>query len=412
MIGVKASITMGRLRSIRVFILGDAHRPGSYTVSSLSTMTNALLVSGGVSSIGSLRNVQLKRNGRLVGSLDLYDLLLRGDTSGDARLQPGDVIFIPPVGPTVGVDGQVRRPAIYEIRMEKSVGEIIELAGGLLPSAYPQASQIERINEDRERTMINIDLSDSTKLAELVLADDILRIYSVLEKKEDVVFLDGHVYRDGTFEWRTGMRVSNLIQSIDDLIPKADLHYVLVRREDPATQQVSVFSVDLANIFQSPRSAADPLLRPRDRVMVFDQEGDRRVMIDPILEELKLQARHDEPSPIVGVSGRIMSPGRYPLEEGMRVGDLIRAGGYLDEAAYVLEAELTRYAVGTDAGAHARRQVANFKTSSRIPLNGLRRGLNTKLPTDIRVVLTERQSSSHTQRPYIARVRWKWGRRY
>lgn len=140
MIGVRASITMGRLRSIRVFILGDAYRPGSYTVSALTTMTNALFVSGGVNTIGSLRNIELKRNGRLVTTLDLYDLLLRGDTSGDSRLQPGDVIFIPPVGKTVGVDGEVRRPAIYELRDEKSAEDVLELAGGLLPTAYPQAS--------------------------------------------------------------------------------------------------------------------------------------------------------------------------------------------------------------------------------------------------------------------------------
>ncbi|MEE3189565.1 MAG: SLBB domain-containing protein, partial [Pseudomonadota bacterium] len=150
MIGVRASITMGRLRSIRIFILGDAYRPGSYTISSLSTMTNGLLVSGGINPIGSLRNVQLKRNGRLIQTLDLYDLLLRGDTSADTRLQPGDVIFIPPVGRTVGVDGEVRRPAIYELRAEKTVDDVLELAGGLLPTAYPQASQIERINDKRE----------------------------------------------------------------------------------------------------------------------------------------------------------------------------------------------------------------------------------------------------------------------
>jgi polysaccharide export outer membrane protein len=350
MIGVKASITMGRLRSIRIFILGDAHRPGSYTVSALSTMTNALFVSGGISPIGSLREVQLKRNGRLVGSLDLYDLLLRGDTSSDARLQPGDVIFIPPVGPTVGVDGQVRRPAIYEIRGEKTVAEVIELAGGLLPSAYPQASQIERINEERERTIISVDLTASDNLARSVVADDVVRIFSVLEKKEDVVFLSGHVYREGTFQWRPGMRMSNLVETVDDLMEKADLHYVLVRREDPVTQQVSAFSADLTKVFASSGGDSDPLLRPKDRVIVFDQESDRREVIDPLLAELRLQGRHDDPAPIVGVSGRVRTAGKYPLEDGMRVSDLIRAGGFLHEAAYVLEAELTRYGVGSGQG--------------------------------------------------------------
>ncbi|HIJ31413.1 MAG TPA: polysaccharide export protein, partial [Gammaproteobacteria bacterium] len=115
MIGVRASITLGRLRSIRVFILGDVQRPGSYTVSALSTMTNALFVSGGVTKIGSLRNIQLKRQGKVVTTLDLYDLLLKGDTSQDARIQPGDVLFVPPVGEVVGIGGEVRRPALYEL---------------------------------------------------------------------------------------------------------------------------------------------------------------------------------------------------------------------------------------------------------------------------------------------------------
>ena len=135
LIGTRVSVTMGDLRSIRVFVLGEAQKPGSYTVSGLSTMTNALFVSGGVKKIGSLRNIQLKRDGRLVSTLDLYDLLLHGDTSGDHQLLPGDVIFIPPIGNTVSVYGAVRRPAIYELKNEKTAEQAIELAGGLLPDA-------------------------------------------------------------------------------------------------------------------------------------------------------------------------------------------------------------------------------------------------------------------------------------
>ncbi|MCZ6517973.1 MAG: SLBB domain-containing protein, partial [Gammaproteobacteria bacterium] len=206
MLGVSASISMGPLRSIRIFLLGDVYRPGSFTVSSLSTTTNALFVGGGINEIGSLRNVQLRRNGNLVSTLDLYDLLLRGDTSGDARLQPGDVIFIPPVGKRVGVDGEVRRPAIYELKSEHQVADVLELAGGILATAYPKASQIERINADRERTVIDVDLTSATGLSMPVNANDTIRIYSVAEKREDIVFLVGHVIRSGAFQWRTGMR--------------------------------------------------------------------------------------------------------------------------------------------------------------------------------------------------------------
>ena len=137
MIGVRASVAMGTTRSIRVFVMGETNRPGSYTVSGLTTVTSALYASGGVKPIGSLRDIQLKRQGAVIRRLDLYDLLLRGDTSGDAKLLPGDVIFIPPVSATVAVDGEVQRPAIYELKGTTSVADIIQLAGGTTPRPIP-----------------------------------------------------------------------------------------------------------------------------------------------------------------------------------------------------------------------------------------------------------------------------------
>ena len=345
MIGVTASITMGPLRSIRIFVLGDAYRPGSYTVSALSTMTNALFVSGGISDIGSLRNVQLKRNGELVTTLDLYDLLLRGDTSSDARLQPGDVIFIPPLGKTVGVDGEVRRPAVYELRNESTVAQVLDVAGGLLPTSYPQASRIERINSERERTVIDVDLTTKAGMSANIRADDTIRIYSVLEKREDIVLLEGHVNREGTFQWQPGMRLTDLIPSARDLRPKADPDYVLIRRERPDGLRTEVRSADLGNALRAPGSEADVLLRPKDQVTVFDLSADRSEQLLPLIDELRMQARHGSPTQEVTVVGRVRAPGVYPLESGMRVSDLLRAGGQLEEEAYPLEAELTRFSV-------------------------------------------------------------------
>src|SRR5690606_5682181 len=145
MIGVNASVTLGALKTIRIFVLGEAQVPGSYVVSSLSTMTNAIFASGGITEIGSLRNIQLKRSGKIIARLDLYDLLLNGVTSGDSRLLPGDVIFIPPIGKSVGVAGQVKRPAIYELKNETEVEQVINLAGGLAPTAFVPATRITRI---------------------------------------------------------------------------------------------------------------------------------------------------------------------------------------------------------------------------------------------------------------------------
>jgi protein involved in polysaccharide export with SLBB domain len=346
MIGEQAVITLGTLRSIRVFVLGEANRPGSYTVSALSTLTNALFVSGGIKPIGSLRDIQLKRNGRIAARLDLYDLLLRGDTSHDARLQPGDVIFVPPVGETVGIAGEVRRPGIYELKDEKTVQQAVALAGGLLPTAYPQASKIERINGRGERTLVDVDLGNKAALAGAVQAGDTLHVYSILEKMEDIVLLSGHVQRPGAYQWRAGMHVSDLIPSIENgLLPRPDLDYALVKRELAPDRRVQVFSIRLGDALQHPASAANVELRSRDEVIVFDALEDRTEVVGDLVGELKDQASFQQPAKVVEVGGLVRHPGDYPLEASMRVSDLIRAGGGLAEAAYALGAELTRYDV-------------------------------------------------------------------
>jgi protein involved in polysaccharide export with SLBB domain len=180
LIGTQVSVTMGQLRSIRIFVLGDANRPGSYVVSSLATMSSALYRSGGISRVGSLRNIQLKRSGLIVARLDLYDLLLNGDTSGDSRLQPGDVIFIPPIGAQVSVNGAVRRPAIYETEGDSSISDVIQIAGGLLPDAYPENAWIERIDANKGRVVISINADRQAAATTLMQAGDVLMIPQVL----------------------------------------------------------------------------------------------------------------------------------------------------------------------------------------------------------------------------------------
>ncbi|HUO00491.1 MAG TPA: SLBB domain-containing protein [Bradyrhizobium sp.] len=345
LIGAHVSVTMGTLRSIRVFVLGDAEKPGSYTVSGLSTMTNALFVSGGVKKIGSLRNIQLKRDGRLVSTLDLYDLLLHGDTSGDRHLLPGDVIFIPPIGPTVAVYGAVRRPAIYELKTETTVAQAVDLAGGMLPDADATLGQVERILPSRQRQMLDVDLTAATgRLARLSNGDK-LRIPSIRPTLEDSVKLTGYVYRPGAFAYQSGLHLTDVLHSFAELRPEADLHYIMIRRIVPPELRIQVISADLARALAAPHSAADPALRPRDEIMVFNLSSSRDRILEPILHDLKLQATPDKPEQVVTIDGRVKVPGKYPLEPSMHVSDLIRAGGSLQDAAYTGQAELTRYAV-------------------------------------------------------------------
>jgi protein involved in polysaccharide export with SLBB domain len=345
LIGTRVSVTMGDLRSIRVFVLGEANKPGSYTVSGLSTMTNALFVSGGVKKIGSLRNIELKRNGRLITTLDLYDLLLRGDTSGDRQLEPGDVIFIPPVGKTVSVDGAVRRPAIYELKGEKTVGQAIEMAGGLAPDADAKLGQLERILPSRLRQMRNIDLTAATSRATDLDNGDKLMIPAIRPTLENSVELTGYVFREGQFEYHPGLRLSDVLDSFDELRPNADRHYIMIRREVPPEEKVQVLSADLTRALKSPHSAADPELKPRDKIVVFNLSAERERILAPLIHDLELQATPDVPEQVVSIDGRVKAPGKYPLEPAMHISDLIRAGGSLEDAAFRGQAELTRYAV-------------------------------------------------------------------
>lgn len=345
MIGTRAVVGLGELRSLRVLITGEAERPGSYTVSGLSTMTNALLVSGGVKPIGSLRNVQLKRGSRLIATLDLYDLLLKGDSSKDARILSGDVIFIPPVGKTAGIAGEIRRPAIYEYKGAATVWDLVGLSGGLTAEAAPHLVKVDRIDADEGHVLLSVNLGTEQGRATKLKPGDVVRIPAVRETLADSVMVSGHVYRPGPAQFRLGSRLTDLLPGVDELKPNADLHYVLIRRELPPDRRVTVLSADIAKAWAQPQSDANVVLTPRDQIIVFDMEATRSALLDPVLADLNRQSRRERPSQIVNIGGSVRMPGEYPLEVGMRVADLVRAGGSLDESAFGADAELVRYEV-------------------------------------------------------------------
>ncbi|MBN2068135.1 MAG: SLBB domain-containing protein [Opitutales bacterium] len=272
LIGVEASVTMGELRSIRVYIMGEVVRPGSYAVSSLSTITNALFACGGVKESGSLRAIQLKRSGKLVASMDLYDLLMAGDNSNDARLQPGDVILVPPIGETASVSGAVVRPAVYEIKGSEDVSDLIALAGGCRSDAYLGASQLQRIDPiSRKRTIVSVDLSDESSSIDVHNGDDLM-VLPIAERVHDSVKISGHVALPRSLQWHEGMRLLDAIPSVDDLLPKADLMYVLIKRENPHTGYISVRSTRLDAAFADADSKWNLELSPLDEIIVLNDE--------------------------------------------------------------------------------------------------------------------------------------------
>ncbi|MEX2474390.1 SLBB domain-containing protein [Marinobacter sp.] len=358
-IGVQASVTLGELRSMRVFVLGEARNPGSYTVSSLSTITNALYVSGGIKRTGSLRTVEHKRNGKVVGQLDLYDLLLKGDSSKDNRLQPGDVIFIPPVGKRAGVEGEVHRPALYELKNESTLQELIQLAGGLTPQAYPKLTRIERTNEEYLRILAEADLTKPQGQSARIQSGDRITVASVSEITGQYVEVKGAATRPGRLAWVPGMRVSSVVRSLDnDLLPVADKRYAAIVRTDPDTDAVSVINLRIRDALSNPGSADDVRLAEKDQLLIFTDQGklkasggddnrfSRESLFAPVLHRLKAQAQPGAPEQTIRITGPVRYPGEYPLPESGKVADAIYVAGGLKDSASLYTAELARFSTG------------------------------------------------------------------
>ena len=211
--------TLGKLRSIQVFVVGQAKRPGTYTVSSLSTLVTAVFAAGGPSSKGSMRNIQLKRGNQVVAEFDLYDLLLSGDKSRDAKLLPGDVIYIPPVGPLVAVTGSVNVPAVYELKQSTVLFDLIRWAGGLATTAAGQKATVERIEDHKARKVEEFPL-DMGGLSRAVRDGDLVTVYSLVPRFDNAVALRGDVAQPGRFPWREGMRVRDLIPDREALLSR------------------------------------------------------------------------------------------------------------------------------------------------------------------------------------------------
>jgi protein involved in polysaccharide export with SLBB domain len=213
------SVDLGQIRSIDIYIAGEARRPGMYTVSSLSTLVDAIFASGGPSVHGSLRHIELRRNGAVVTDFDLYNLLIRGDKSGDAKLLPGDVIFIPPAGPQVAVTGSVRNPGIYELRAGETLSSLLEDAGGVSSVASEARVSIERIDDHQSRQAMEV-AYDAAGLATHIADGDLIRVYSIVPKYTKTVILRGNIANPGRFAWHPGMRISDLIPDKDSLITR------------------------------------------------------------------------------------------------------------------------------------------------------------------------------------------------
>jgi polysaccharide biosynthesis/export protein len=267
LIGTQVNITLGTLRSIDVFVLGEANRPGMYTVSALSSLTNAIFKSGGPSINGSLRNIQLKRSGKTISMFDFYQLLLAGNTANDARLMQGDVIFIPPVSKTVGISGEVSRPAIYELTSDETLGDLIKYAGNLKPKASINTAKLARVDK-RLNSFNLIPLSSfKDKNSFELIHGDFITIHSIINNLNNAILISGHAQQPGFQPWEKGMRILDIIKSSDDLLPMTDINYLIIKREDPINQKSNFLQVDLEDLFNDSTSDKNILINDQDELI-------------------------------------------------------------------------------------------------------------------------------------------------
>ena len=272
MIGVRSDISLGEMRTMQVFVMGDAYKPGAYTVSALTTISQAIYYSGGFGESGALRNVQLKRNGQVIRKLDMYDLLLKGDARNDVRLLPGDVVFIGAVGDTIAIDGEVNRPAIYEVKSGETYKQAIQMAGGFTANAYSDQIEVKRYAAKGARDALTLNFSQSHDQQIKVKDGDAVNVLKKSEELTRYVQIEGDVRHPGFIEWNSGLRVADLFQSVDTSFNStADVNYAVVVREINPQRDIEVYQVNLANAILSPSSKDNLKLNSRDRVLVFNR---------------------------------------------------------------------------------------------------------------------------------------------
>ena len=295
MIGVEVSISIGRLKSINVFMAGEAKVPGTYSVSGLSTVSQLLFVAGGITDIGSLRNIEVRRSNNLIARFDLYDLLTKGNAEGDIRLRSGDVVFVPTIKKSVFVDGAVRRPGKYELINNESMSELIELTGGLENRAYLKKISIERYDYKTDiPSIINLDLTDNKHLDFEIYDGDVIRIAEITDRLSNSVILKGSVKRPGKYGWYQGLRFSDLLNSINaDFSNNFDMSKgLIIRRKNINNYDIEVIDFNIKNALESPMTDMDPSLYLYDEVLIFSLGFNDDALNDIEIYDLKKDFEH------------------------------------------------------------------------------------------------------------------------
>ncbi len=326
----KVDLSLARVKTVRIYLVGEVERPGAYQLSALSTVLDGLLAAGGPNRRGSLRVIRHYRGDKLISTIDLYDLLLRGTQADTQRLESGDSIMVPPVGAQVAVDGAIRRPAAYELRNELTLDQVLDLAGGLRPEASLWQISIDRVEANDKHVTRTVPVPPNADPEAIKLAlsastvhdGDRIYVFPISAYSEASVYLQGHAFRVGKYAFRQGMRVTDLIRSYSDLLPEPRAQAEIVRLTGPDLSPHAV-QFNIVDVLDGKESA--PELRPFDVIRVF--------------------GRYQMDAPKVTIAGEVLRPGVYPMVAGMRVSDLIRIAGGFRRSAYLGDALLASYEI-------------------------------------------------------------------
>lgn len=325
---VQVAVTVARLRSIRVYVVGDVQRPGAFDISSLSTPLNALFAAGGPTSIGSLRVVRHYRGKQLLGEIDLYDFLLHGVQNED-RLQSGDTLAVPPAGPQIAVYGAVKRPAIYELKGEATLADVLQDAGGAMVSAALSHIVVDRIDANHQRETVSVNLpaggdpeSARAAIAAFAVHDgDRVHVSAILPYSQRVVYMEGHVVRPGRKPYRDGMQLSDVLHSYQDLLPEPADRGEIIRLMPPDLHPETIdFNVP------------DVLI------------GNNNYPLEPF-DTVRVLGRYEADAPRVTIGGEVLRPGAYALSHGMTAAQLVRMAGGFKRDALLTDADLTSYQI-------------------------------------------------------------------
>lgn len=325
-IGVKTAITLSNLQTIQITVVGEVEKPGLYTISGLSSFINSIISTGGVKQTGSLRNIQLKRSQRVVATVDMYDVLIKGHSKENVYMRHGDVIVVPPIGRTTGIAGEVVRPAIYELKNEQNMRDLIGLAGGLLATAAPKKAQIKRINRGTDRfELIQVDLNKGGS-DQRILNGDVVRIYPVNTKIDNAIILKGNVLEPGSSEWKKGLKFADLVTE-DNLRLNTDLSVAAIVRESNTDKTKEIIYVNLGRELKN-KSKSTPL-ESRDEIIIFSTHDPRSNVLGDVVQQFKLQATATKLPNTVELKGSFKHDGIYPLQKNSRLLDLVEISGGL-----------------------------------------------------------------------------------